>query len=274
MRAGGEGTEAQDFPRREFEKTCFHALNIIERSCEYLDMHMERYGADSDTRLTVKDIEVASAKLSRTLGEMMALLACLRGEVLPRRSSMDVWAVLRRMLSHKPMIKSELGIILEADKSLMEDASPCVVYADESWCEQICMHLLSNAMHACDSGDHITIGLQRNEKQARIIVADDGCGLPGDTEESRFENHRRFIGSAHAGLLLCREYCRLMGWELELRPREGGKGTEAVVTLPLGYISTTAVLRSDTEYENDAADMRFNRFLFEEIADIRKDQSD
>lgn len=71
------------------------------------------------------------------------------------------------------------------------------------------------------------------EKQLgiRLIVEDDGCGLP--TGENWMENRRRFLGGVQAGLLLCRRYCAHMGWVLSLTPRGAGSGTRAEVRIPL-----------------------------------------
>lgn len=71
------------------------------------------------------------------------------------------------------------------------------------------------------------------EKQLgiRLIVEDDGCGLP--TGENWMENRRRFLGGVQAGLLLCRRYCAHMGWVLSLTPRDAGSGTRAEVRIPL-----------------------------------------
>lgn len=77
---------------------------------------------------------------------------------------------------------------------------------------------------------------------------DNGCGLPEAGEDTWLENRRCFLGGAKLGLLLCRECCRRMGWDLQVEQRAPEKGTRAVVTIPLcdePMPEPTVELRSD-----------------------------
>ena len=79
-------------------------------------------------------------------------------------------------------------------------------------------------------------------------MLDDGCGLPETSREAWLENRRCFLGGAGLGLLLCRECCRRMGWDLQVEQRAPEKGTRAVVTIPLcdePMPEPTVELRSD-----------------------------
>ena len=75
-------------------------------------------------------------------------------------------------------------------------------------------------------------------------MLDDGCGLPETSREAWLENRRCFLGGAGLGLLLCRECCRRMGWDLQVEQRAPEKGTRAVVTIP-PMPEPTVELRSD-----------------------------
>ena len=69
---------AQAVPQKDVEQACFHALGLIGRNCEYLDQHLAHVGADQQTRQAVNDISAASARLDRTVNEVMSLLDFLR----------------------------------------------------------------------------------------------------------------------------------------------------------------------------------------------------
>ena len=69
---------AQAIPQKDVEQACFHALGLIGRNCEYLDQHLAHVGADQQTRQAVNDISAASARLDRTVNEVMSLLDFLR----------------------------------------------------------------------------------------------------------------------------------------------------------------------------------------------------
>ncbi len=107
--------------------------------------------------------------------------------------------------------------------------------ADLHYLFRICLHLLSNALRACPPGTgRVTVTLRACAgKASTISFTDTGCGLPDAGRlDSLEENRRHFLGGTQTGLLLCREYCRLMGWTLEIRPRARSRGTEAILTIP------------------------------------------
>ena len=37
-----EQPESMEFPRREFESVCFHAIGLVDQNREYLQMHLRR----------------------------------------------------------------------------------------------------------------------------------------------------------------------------------------------------------------------------------------
>ena len=92
----------------------------------------------------------------------------------------------------------------------------CCVMADRRDAELLCLHLLSNALHASREGGSVCIALRRTESGWQLTVTDDGCGLPGEDVQAALENRRSFLGGAQLGLLLCRECCRRMDWSLQL----------------------------------------------------------
>ena len=108
----------------------------------------------------------------------------------------------------------------------------CLVWGDREMAEQICFHLLSNALRAAAPGGNIQVCLRQTGQDIRLTIEDDGCGLPEAGEDAWLENRRCFLGGAKLGLLLCRECCRRMGWGLRVE-RAPEKGTQAVVTIPL-----------------------------------------
>lgn len=128
----------------------------------------------------------------------------------------------------------------------------CLVWGDREMAEQICFHLLSNALRAAAPGGNIQVCLRQTGQDIRLTIEDDGCGLPEG--ESWLENRRRFLGGAQAGLLLCRRYCRQLGWALALLPRTP-QGVRAELTLPLPTrpfpIETTVEFRSQPSHSDE-----------------------
>lgn len=88
---------AQAIPQKDVEQACFHALGLIGRNCEYLDQHLAHVGADQQTRQAVNDISAASARLDRTVNEVMSLLDFLRTEEDPRLYPLDLCQLLQQL---------------------------------------------------------------------------------------------------------------------------------------------------------------------------------
>ena len=196
---------AQAIPQQAVEDACFHSLGLIGRNCEYLEQHLARVGADAQSLQAVSDISAATAKLERTINELLSALEFLRAGQPPKLYPLDLCELLQQVAAQADMVRDV---------------------------ELLCLHLLSNALRACREGGTVRILLRRSETMWQLTVRDNGCGLPEGSQEAWLENRRSFLGGAQLGLLLCRECCRRMGWGLsvECAPE---KGTQAVVTVPL-----------------------------------------
>ena len=219
----------QSIPQKEVEDACFHALGLIGRNCEYLDQHLARVGADKQSQQAVTDISAATARLERTLGEVMAALDYLRTDETPPLHPLDLCELLQQVAAQADMVRAQLGVELTLDYG---GWTACRVQADREDAELLCLHLLSNALRACSAGGRVQILLRRSEAFWQLTVLDNGCGLPDSADGAWLENRRCFLGGAQLGLLLCRECCRRMGWGLRVE-RAPEKGTQAVVTIPL-----------------------------------------
>lgn len=231
-----QGLTAQAIPQQAVEDACFHSLGLIGRNCEYLEQHLARVGADAQSRQAVSDISAATAKLERTLNELLSALEFLRAGELPKLYPMDLCELLQQVAAQADMVRAQLGVALALDYGGWTN---CRVLADRDDVELLCLHLLSNALRACSEGGTVKIQLRRSETVWQLTVRDDGCGLPESSPEAWLENRRSFLGGAQLGLLLCRECCRRMGWGLSVE-NAPDKGTQAVVTIPLYADNGTA----------------------------------
>ena len=256
---------AQAIPQKDVEQACFHALGLIGRNCEYLDQHLAHVGADQQTRQAVNDISAASARLDRTVNEVMSLLDFLRTEEDPRLYPLDLCQLLQQVAAQADMVQAQLGVELTLDYG---GWTACRVMADRNDAELLCLHLLSNALRASREGGSVCIALRRTESDWQLTVTDDGCGLPGEDVQAALENRRSFLGGAQLGLLLCRECCRRMDWSLQLEPAPE-KGTQAVVSIPLytgeSRPDGTVELRTSSETEQEQRKYHLRAMLVREM---------
>lgn len=228
MKNETEALMIQDFPRKKLEDACYRPLGLIERNCEYLLQHLKTVQADQETQQAVQDIAAASARLERALTENFSLVELLQNQKALPLMRVDLCVLMRQVENQADTIREQLGVELVLDKGGQEQ---CIVQANGLAVETLWLHLLSNALRACQPGGTVRMELSRQQDHYRLLVQDDGCGLP-DSEERLLQNRRAFLGGGGAGLLLCREYCRLMSWQLYVGPAPE-RGTMALVTIPL-----------------------------------------
>ena len=265
MQQKEEGSlKVQTIPQKELEQACFHALGLITRNCEYLEQHLAHTGADAESCQAVADIGAATARLDRTVNEIMALLDYLRTEELPQLSPMDLCELLQQIAAQADMIQEQLKVELKLECG---GWTSCRVMGDRNDAELLLLHLLSNALHACSAGGKVRILLRRSESFWQLTVEDDGCGLPESSREAWIENRRCFLGSAKVGLLLCHECCRRMGGGLRVESAPE-KRTQAVVTIPLctdRSAEYTPELHSDTELQKSNRQYQLRAMLVREL---------
>ena len=265
MQQKEEGSlKVQTIPQKELEQACFHALGLITRNCEYLEQHLAHTGADAESCQAVADIGAATARLDRTVNEIMALLEYLRTEELPQLSPMDLCELLQQIAAQADMIQEQLKVELKLECG---GWTSCRVMGDRNDAELLLLHLLSNALHACSAGGKVRILLRRSESFWQLTVEDDGCGLPESSREAWIENRRCFLGSAKVGLLLCHECCRRMGWGLRVESAPE-KRTQAVVTIPLctdRSAEYTPELHSDTALQKSNRQYQLRAMLVREL---------
>ena len=220
----------QEIPQKAIEDVCFRALGLVDRNREYLEQHLQQAGPDPEAAQALADIASASSQMERALGELMDLLDCLRGQPEPVLRPVDLCELLKGVLDIAAPVLHARGIELTLDCPAEPEKG--WVLADWDRAVQVCLHLLSNALHACGKGGHVQLALSGGAERWLLTITDDGGGLKEQgSEEERLECRRRFLGGARAGLLLCREYCRRMDWTLELVDRPEG-GAQARLSIP------------------------------------------
>ena len=137
-----EQPESMEFPRREFESVCFHAIGLVDQNREYLQMHLRESG-DAPTRQALADMELQTARLERTLSEMMDLMA-LEEDPVPSRRGFDLCSVLRQAAS----LREEMARQAKVHLTVSCEPDTCPVLGSPEEAELMVFHLLSNALRA------------------------------------------------------------------------------------------------------------------------------
>lgn len=112
------------------------------------------------------------------------------------------------------------------------------IVADREKLRQILLNFLTNAVKYTDSGESVSIGVDRTDDMATFWVKDSGIGIPQDQLQRVFEpffqvergRTRRFAGIG-LGLTIARDLARAMGGDVTIMS-EVGQGTCVAVRIP------------------------------------------
>jgi signal transduction histidine kinase len=121
---------------------------------------------------------------------------------------------------------------------LQAPGEPLAVTADRVRLQQVLANLLDNAIKYSHDGGEVELALARVDGSVRVVVADDGRGIPEDARDHVFDRFYRVdpeltggVGGSGLGLYICRELVQAMGGTIAVEPNEP-RGTRFVVTLP------------------------------------------
>lgn len=115
------------------------------------------------------------------------------------------------------------------------DASP-VVFAGYGELQQVLLNLLINALDACNEGDRVDIRIEVTGNECYIRIIDSGMGITPENlqriGQSFFTTKPPGQGTGF-GLYIVREMVKDWGGSLQIDSEGEGKGTVAVLRLPL-----------------------------------------
>jgi signal transduction histidine kinase len=109
-----------------------------------------------------------------------------------------------------------------------------VAVADREALRKIFVNLIENAIDAMPDGGEIAVSCRRDGGSAVVTVVDSGKGVSAEMQAHLFEPYfSTKTNGIGLGLAICQNLARAMDGEIKLRNREGERGAEATVTLPL-----------------------------------------
>lgn len=131
---------------------------------------------------------------------------------------------------------------LKSDKVKLEFVAPeepCCAHIEKNRLSQLIINLITNAIKFTEQGS-IRFGYKRENNELYFYVADTGCGIPQDKQESifgRFVKLNSFAQGTGLGLSICRTLVDNMGGKIGVES-EIGKGSTFWFTLPYKQAET------------------------------------
>lgn len=127
----------------------------------------------------------------------------------------------------------------EQDLEQLFIAEDIRVFADKDRIEQVILNILSNAIKYTGEQGTIKIDIVRTLKYVKVIVEDNGMGIPASEVPKLFDRfyrvdkaRSRAMGGTGLGLSIAKQIVSEHGGDIEIESTEGS-GTTVTITLPL-----------------------------------------
>jgi len=175
------------------------------------------------------------------------------GEADPAFARVDVSTIIDRVVEAHDFQISEKSMTVKADRE-----KPLTFSTDARMVRLILTNLLGNAIEFGNKGGHIDISAEGGDGVLKLVVSDNGKGIPKVDQESIFDRFRQLetgTKKSHRGhglgLSIVRSLVDMLGGEIVLES-DTDQGCKVLITLP----EPDAIVR-DTAQEG-------NMFIFDD----------
>ena len=226
-----------DRARRDFIANASHELRTPLFSLGGFLELLAGEDLDAETRMEfINETREQVSRLQKLATDLLDLTRLDAGRLAVSNESVDL-ATLGDVLFTEFSARATA-----AGRTLELDAAPAVAIADEERVLQVGRVLVDNAIVHTAPGTAIRIVVETDNSEARLIVEDDGGGIPAEAQPHVFERFFRIDGTVAAGsglgLAIARELAGLMDGRLELASRPGR--TRFTLVLPADVFGTQA----------------------------------
>ena len=175
-------------------------------------------------------IEEKAQEVSELISNVLDLMRFEAGQVRLRRD----WQTLDELVG--AALKRQIGHIDRHPVELQLPPELPPVHVDASLVVQVLSNLLDNIVKYTPAGTHVRISAVTDESFVRVIVDDEGPGLPPGDPRRLFDKFQRGAEEAATagvglGLAICQAIVLAHGGEIAATPRPGG-GARFEFTLP------------------------------------------
>ncbi len=205
----------------EFKNPLFGILNVLERAAREFSL---KQGSENLLELAIRECHRA-----------MGLVEKMQDIHRPSSHSvepMDLHSAIKDMvtLTQARLQKRNIKLVMDLDSKLLK------VYGIEDQIKQVVLNLLNNAEEAISDDDgKIVVGTRALESSLKIVVKDNGQGIPKDQRQKVFEpffTTKKDSGGMGLGLAVSYGIIKAHGGRIDVQEGIEGKGTSFIITLP------------------------------------------
>lgn len=205
-------------------------LSTVLSSLSLLNRYHQSGDEEKYTRHTQK-IKAAVANLTELLDYFLSVEKLEEGKAQLEAEHFDLFQQMNDQINDmREIVKSGQSILFHTEHTTLP------VFMDRKIARTIVQNLLSNAIKYSTEGKPITVKLSADENIVRLMVEDEGMGIPEDEQSKLFERFYRAknagnIQGTGLGLNIIKKYIELMGGSITFES-ELDKGTTFIVLLP------------------------------------------
>jgi PAS domain S-box-containing protein len=191
----------------------------------------ERDLSERDER-ALRVIVEQGLRLNKMILALLDIARIETGQLSIERTSIDLVALVRRVVEETHALLDQQQLQLSCP------SGPLMIMGDELRLEQVLQNLISNALKYSLNTGAVQIRVEQEHDTARIVVADQGLGIPTADIPRLFERFYRasnadvqHITGMGIGLYIVKEILLLHGGTITVESTEG-EGSTFIVDLP------------------------------------------
>ncbi|MBR6187152.1 MAG: HAMP domain-containing protein [Clostridia bacterium] len=231
-----EKLETLDESRNQFVSNASHELKTPLATMKIM-IESLIYQPDMDKNLRTEfmtDINNEIDRLSAVVSDLLTLVQMDSQNVKLSRENLSIAQLIKENAHRLQPIADQ-----KKQKIALSLSDPCDIYADKSKLNQVIYNLMENAVKYTQNGGTIRVSLQRQGRDARFTVSDNGPGIPKENLPHIFDRFYRVDkarsrekGGTGLGLSIVHQLVLLHGGAISVESEEG-KGATFIVELPL-----------------------------------------
>jgi signal transduction histidine kinase len=227
LRAEHERTKIAYKAKSEFLSTMSHELRTPMTSINGAVV-LARSGQLGELPKRIDSVlaiaQMNCGRLTALISDILDLQKIEAGKLEMNFHPVELGRFLRRSLEINAPYGEKFDVTFSADLPDEE----VFVDADESRLEQVMANLLSNAAKFSLAGGTVTVRLEAEDQNARILVVDEGVGLSEEHRDLVFDqfsqldaSDKRHAGGTGLGLNICRRILDAHGAKIDYRKNDG-----------------------------------------------------
>jgi len=195
-----------------------------------------KYANDPEATAVIEDILEELDHLGQIIESLLFLAKAESGALVLNKTAAQAEAFVRDFAEDAVALAEDRGV-----KFALVRADSGGIFCEQTLVRQLLINLATNAIRVSPPGSAVTLESHISEGRWRLVVSDQGPGLPPDQLEPVFERFQRYgptsgktgnEAGAGLGLAICRSIAALHGGTIHAMTRTGISGLIVVVELP------------------------------------------